>query len=284
MLWGRIIPLVAFAALAIPCVVSAQHASPAAGHAAAPAPAAHAAPPRVPSSRASASHHASSTAPGVVAHSSNGSPYPFDTYGVSASPRGSHFDGPVSSRGFDNPLAGKNGGHARPKTATGIIILGGYPYYGYGYAADDSQVQAPDQAQDEADDQQSVGRQEPQYIFVQQVPDPRGQGQQAANDQAELAPAPERDPPVPLRDVGSFTLVTRAGDRLDAVAFTSSNGRLIYITPDGGRRSISFDDLDIDSTQRLNQELGTPVDLPQPEDPHPSPATPNPKTYGETTN
>jgi hypothetical protein len=185
---------------------------------------------------------------------------------VSASPRGSHFDGPVSSRGFDNPLAGKNGGHARPKTATGIIILGGYPYYGYGYAADDSQVQAPDQAQDEADDQQSVGRQEPQYIFVQQVPDPRGQGQQAANDQAE------------------FTLVTRAGDRLDAVAFTSSNGRLIYITPDGGRRSISFDDLDIDSTQRLNQELGTPVDLPQPEDPHPSPATPNPKTYGETTN
>jgi hypothetical protein len=246
--------VIALGSLAGSSFAQGQHAIPVTGHAA-PSPT-HAIPAKDSGSHGAANHH-NSTSTGVGAtHPSNSKPYPLDVYGVGAATMTPRIVRPVSPGGFGDPLAGTNKGRGQSKAPSQIIIFGGG--YGYGYVPDDSQLQAQEQTQDQNDDQQSGGQQQSQYVSAQQGPDSRGQVQQGASEQTQFA---EPVPVVPLRDVGSFTLVTSQGYHLDAVAFTRLNDRLVYITPDGGRRTIAFRDLDIDSTQRLNQELGTPVDL-----------------------
>jgi hypothetical protein len=71
--------------------------------------------------------------------------------------------------------------------------------------------------------------------------------------------APE-EPPLP--DEGEFTLVTREGSQIEAVAFTRMDDKIVYITPAGGRRTIAATDLDPDATNHLNQERGTPLQIP----------------------
>jgi hypothetical protein len=240
---------------------------------------------RTSTAHSSAAHHASTTSNST---SSSNHPHSSNVVSYPPWPAGSHFTGPVSPGGFVNPLAGTNKGNQHFKGSTGIILLGGG--YGYGYAYDDSgnesQVQADQQGDDqESGGQQSGGQPQPQYIFVQQVPDPRGSssGALASRDQSQAAQEEQPAPSVPLRDVGSFTLVTQAGHHLDAVAFTRYADRLVYITPDGGRRSIAFRDLDVDATQRLNTELGTPITLPPADDATP-PATQKTKPSSEIVN
>ncbi len=280
------------AAIAIAATSQAQ------GQHSAPAPAAHvsaapakAAPPAVRTANAhtSASHHASGSPNAISSstHTRTSNAYTSGSY--TPWPAGSYFTGPVSPGGFTNPLAGTNKGYPRSKGSTGIILLGGG--YGYGYApyddaGNDSQQLADQQPDDQGSGgQQSDGQQQPQYIFVQQVPDPRGpSGSSASRDQSQNAPEPQpSEPAFPLRDVGSFTLVTQAGRRLDAVAFTRSADRLVYITPDGGRRSIAFRDLDVDATQRLNTERGTPITIPPADDTTP-PASSKTKPSSEIVN
>jgi len=65
-----------------------------------------------------------------------------------------------------------------------------------------------------------------------------------------------------LPDEGPFTLVLNDGSRIDAVAFTHSNDTIVYITTDGGRRTIAANQVDSDSTLRVNQERGTPLQSP----------------------
>ncbi|HEY0704725.1 MAG TPA: hypothetical protein VGD60_18270 [Candidatus Acidoferrales bacterium] len=271
--------ILALAAIAITTPAQSQHAAPMATAHATPAPHAITVPAaKSAGSHSSATRHSSTSTTSSAAHR-NASAYPLGPYSVNPWPAGSHFTGPVSPGGFTNPLAGTNKGHGHSNGSTGIILFGGGYGYGYGYdpSADDAQLQASDQS---PDDQQSGGQQ-PQYIFVQQVPDPRGQAQRdSASDQPQ--PAAAQEPAVPLRDVGSFTLVTQAGYRLDAVAFTRSADRLVYITPDGGRRSIAFRDLDVAATQRVNQENGTPVEIPLADESQAAP--PKSKPSSEITN
>ena len=75
-------------------------------------------------------------------------------------------------------------------------------------------------------------------------------------------PAPERQEAAPLPDVGAFTLVMRDGTQVDALAFTRAQDKIIYITPDGGRRTVSASDIDSESTARVNEERGTPLQMP----------------------
>ncbi|HUK54090.1 MAG TPA: hypothetical protein VL099_12440 [Candidatus Binatia bacterium] len=75
-------------------------------------------------------------------------------------------------------------------------------------------------------------------------------------------PAPVQAQEQPLTDPGEFVLVRRDGRLLFAVAFTSADGRVVYVTKDGLRRTIPLDQLDVDSTQRMNEERGTSVQLP----------------------
>jgi hypothetical protein len=272
-----VLGLFALSSLAFPLLAHAQHAP-----AAAPPPAIHAAaPPMVPhqasaakpAPHSTATHHATSATSSGVPHATSAKSRLLNFDDLGSAPLGPHFVGPVSPGGFINPLAATNSElnqQRRSRNSNGIIFFGGG--YGYDYSGQDYQDsdQAQDPSQVRADDQsggqQSGGQQQPQYIFVQQVPDPRGRGKQIPADQsadeAQPASTAEREPAVPLRDVGSFTLVTRQGNMLDAVAFTRSSDRLVYITPDGGRRTLAFRDLDVSETQRLNAERGTPITIP----------------------
>ena len=126
--------------------------------------------------------------------------------------------------------------------------LGGGGYYivdgGGNYYPDESD-------QVEASQAPPQPAQQPQVIVLQQTP---------TAEQA-VQPAPEAAPEAPLPDVGQFVLVLRNGTRIQAVAFTSSNGKIVYITADGSRRTIALADLDGDTTVRVNEERGTPLQL-----------------------
>lgn len=102
----------------------------------------------------------------------------------------------------------------------------------------------PDESADADQPPQQPQQQQP-IIVVQQQP------------AAESAP---EDAPLP--DVGQFTLVLRNGTQIQAVAFTRANDRIVYITADGSRRTIASADLNLDETVRINQERGTPLQLP----------------------
>jgi hypothetical protein len=99
-------------------------------------------------------------------------------------------------------------------------------------------------------DQPAQQQQQPQVIVLQQAP-------------AQQPSAPLAQETVPsLPDVGQFTLILRDGKQIQAIAFTRASGRVIYITSDGSRHTIALSDLDTDATVRLNQERGTPLELP----------------------
>ncbi len=97
------------------------------------------------------------------------------------------------------------------------------------------------------------GSQQP-VIVVQQAPSQQSNAQPESDENAQPAP--------PLPDVGQFTLVLKDGSKIEAVAFTQANGRIVYITTDGSRRSIAASALDADATKELNEERGTPLQLP----------------------
>ena len=75
---------------------------------------------------------------------------------------------------------------------------------------------------------------------------------------AETEPVPEQ----PAPDVGQFTLVLRNGTQIQTVAFTHLKDQIVYITSDGGRHTLPVSNLDADATVRVNEERGTPLQLP----------------------
>jgi hypothetical protein len=105
---------------------------------------------------------------------------------------------------------------------------------------------------DQSQQPQAQLSQQPQIIVLQQAPPA----------QPQVQPAPEVQPAPPVPDVGQFILVLRNGTRIQAVAFTSANGNIVYITADGSRRTIALADLDSAATMRVNEERGTPLQLP----------------------
>jgi hypothetical protein len=127
----------------------------------------------------------------------------------------------------------------------GYYLLDGGGAYAYPYAND-----TPDA--DQAPPQQQQQSQQPQVIVVQQAP---AQPAQAFAGEQPIDTTP------PLPDAGQFTLVLHNGTQIEALAFTQMKDRIIYITRDGSRRTISLSDLDADATVRLNQERGTPLQL-----------------------
>jgi hypothetical protein len=124
-----------------------------------------------------------------------------------------------------------------------------------GQLADDQQPGAPNDRNGERSDDRNVERDGERA-------DNRDDGQ----TEASAAPrAPEQqlaEQQEPLPDVGTLILVLRDGTRLDVVAFTMTQGQVVYITPEGRRLSISAEIFDADATQRVNQERGTPMQLP----------------------
>ncbi len=91
----------------------------------------------------------------------------------------------------------------------------------------------------------------------------QGQDAQSA-EEGSYAPqnAADQEAQAPLPDEGEFTLVMTDGTWIQAVAFTHSNDRIVYITTAGSRYTIAANELDSDSTLRVNQERGTPLQSP----------------------
>jgi hypothetical protein len=135
--------------------------------------------------------------------------------------------------------------HSRSSGAGYFFLNGG----GYYPVSDDSNS---DSGSPEPAPTDSSAQQQPQVIVVQA---PAAQ-QEADNSQVEPQDA------APLPDGGQFTLVLRNGKQLEAVAFTRMNDQIVYITTDGNRRTIAATDLNAGATVRINEERGTPLQLP----------------------
>jgi hypothetical protein len=124
------------------------------------------------------------------------------------------------------------------------VLGGGYGYYVPEETAEGQTPPAGEEAQTESGQQPQTTQ--PRVIVLQQKV-PRNQVQEST------------PPTVPSE--GEFTLVLRDGTKIDAIAFTRADGEIVYITPDGDRKTIGAGDLDSAATERLNQERGTPLQL-----------------------
>ena len=108
-------------------------------------------------------------------------------------------------------------------------------------------------AQDQGQDQGQGAREE----RAQQASKQQEQLELEANN-ARLAQEQSES----LPDEGQFTLILRSGQEIEAVAFTRVDDRIVYITTGGGRHTVAVHELDVDATVRLNQERGTPLQIP----------------------
>jgi hypothetical protein len=149
---------------------------------------------------------------------------------------------------------------------TYLLGVGGYYYAAPG---DESAGAPQDAAQDAAevegqlaDDQQPEAANDRDGERDGERADNRDDGQTEAGAAPRAPEHQEAEQQEPLPDVGTLTLVLRDGSRLDVVAFTMTQGQVIYITPEGRRLSIAAEIFDADATQRVNQERGTPMQLP----------------------
>lgn len=129
------------------------------------------------------------------------------------------------------------------------ILGGGYGYYMPEQAAESAAPASAEQPEPEGEPegQQSADNAQPRVIVLQQ---------KAGTSEAE-----ESAPPT-IPDEGPLTLVLRNGQKIDAIAFTVDDAKIVYITPDGTRKTIDTGELDPAATVRLNQENGTPLQLP----------------------
>jgi len=156
-----------------------------------------------------------------------------------------------------------------PVTTPRVVYLlgvGGYYYAAPGDAAVDQTQAGVEQEGQQGDDQQVAADNAGDGERDGERADNRDVGRNEARVEASVAaPAAEQqeaEQQEPLADVGTLTLVLRDGSHLDVVAFTMTQGQVIYITPEGRRLTISTEILDADATQRVNQERGTPMQLP----------------------
>ena len=104
-----------------------------------------------------------------------------------------------------------------------------------------------------------VLEQQPPQIIVVQSPQAQQQAPEAAAPPDTSSAAVEQ-PPLP--DVGEFVLVLQDGTQIKAVAFTRQNDLIVYITKNGLRQSFAMSSLDAAATRRLNEQRGTPLQMP----------------------
>ena len=172
-------------------------------------------------------------------------------------------DRPIPSGSKLPPV--RNPSPRNPVRTTGYYLLyGGGTYWGptNGDEASDQatvdQADADETGGDQSLDQSSRNRSQNANAVTLQ-------GQEALSaEEDSYAPqsAADQEAQAPLPDEGEFTLVLNDGRWIQAVAFTHSNDRIVYITTAGSRYTIASNELDSDSTLRVNQERGTPLQSP----------------------
>jgi len=238
--------IAAITLLAIPTFAAAQRrgaAAPEAGHAAAVAPRA----PSAPIHSAPRPQSSTQTAVRVgapVTRGHNGVRTTHHTNGGFSNSGQTDFQG-VPGLGFDFPhLAAINGNRQHH----GHRFAGGAPFGFSGFLLTPpvivEEVQSTQPPQGALDEESAA----------ENAADPERPHRARAS---QMAPEPERaGPPAPQRDVEEYVFVRRDGGLLFAVAYAWENGTLRYVTPDGLRRSIAKDSLDLSATQQFNEQRG----------------------------
>ncbi len=109
-------------------------------------------------------------------------------------------------------------------------------------------------------------------VIVEEVPTAESQPVVVEEEVADDAPAPRparhaqpsravsepetESAPAPQPDPEQFVFVRRDGGLVFAVAYSWDNGTLRYVTPEGLRRSMGRDALDLNATQQFNEQRG----------------------------
>jgi hypothetical protein len=105
-------------------------------------------------------------------------------------------------------------------------------------------------------------------------PGPQAVEQLAANDQAIGRPDEVAEDETPTsrpsgmgygeinKALAEFVFVNRDGTKFNAVAYSFVSDKLQYVTKEGVRHTATLDSLDLDATQKVNEELGNTINLP----------------------
>src|SRR5216683_902093 len=108
-------------------------------------------------------------------------------------------------------------------------------------------------------------------VIVEEVPVPESQPTVVEDQVADDAPEVQRPPrraqasravSDPQPDPEQFVFVRRDGGLVFAVAYSWDNGTLRYVTPEGLRRSMGRDALDLNATQQFNEQRGLNFHVP----------------------
>ena len=154
----------------------------------------------------------------------------------------------VPGLGFDYPHLAAISGNRRLR---GSRFRGGVPFgSGGGFLFGPSVIveEVPTAEPQPTVVEEEVGDDEPEV----QRPQRRARTSRAVSDpqpENTLTPAPEPDPE-------QYVFVRRDGGLVFAVGYTWENGTLRYVTPEGLRRSMGRDALDLNATQQFNEQRG----------------------------
>ncbi|HXX14877.1 MAG TPA: hypothetical protein VEJ47_08235 [Candidatus Eremiobacteraceae bacterium] len=140
-----------------------------------------------------------------------------------------------------------NNGVVLPFSAGAIYIP--IPYYGdYGAPP----AEQPEQPSEEA------ANQPPDY-------GPRPNDYRQPEQEPSAAQVPYRSNANDINEsLSEFVFVQRDGSKLFAVAYSFTNDKLHYVTKEGIRRTLPVDSLDLDATQKINENLGNTINFPTP--------------------
>jgi hypothetical protein len=107
---------------------------------------------------------------------------------------------------------------------------------------------------------QVVVMQQPPVIIFQPPAEPPAEPLERIR-YVEREPVPAVPPP-PVRELENLVFVLRDGTTRLARAFMTNGQRIVYITPEGIRRTLSLAELDPEATLEANEERGTTLHIP----------------------
>lgn len=158
----------------------------------------------------------------------------------------------VPGLGFDYPhLAAVGPKRGQNGRAFGFRQTVPFGFGGYLITSPEIVVENP-QAVEEAQETADQGDIDAQFEAAQAQAYRAGQ-QSVARQQVAPPPPPA---PEPAADPASYVFVMRDGTMVFAVAYTWENGTLRYVTPEGQRKSVAADSLDVNATTKFNESQG----------------------------
>jgi hypothetical protein len=127
---------------------------------------------------------------------------------------------------------------------------GGFPFGFSGFLLSPSVILDPDTA---GIDQQAAADEQD---FADDPPPSAPRQRRSRSVRSTDDPPPARSAAAPLPDAEQYVFVRRDGGLVFAVAYQWESGTLRYVTPEGMRRTLTRDALDITATQEFNEQRG----------------------------